>query len=179
MNIRSTAQRVSKLAIPALCLLIGACAPSVEQPQPAPAAPPRAQPAAPLPPAPERWIDAPQTSGDWSYRATPSGGHAQFATPTGKALFSLHCDRTARRVTLLRHGGTAPAMLRILTGTQTRIFDAAPQAAGTIGLSLDARDPLLDAVIFSRGRFAVEAGTLPTLYLPSWPEIARVVEDCR
>ena len=59
------------------------------------------------------------------------------------------------------------------------MLEATPQAVGTIGLSLDARDPLLDAMIFSRGRFAVEAGALPTLYLPSWPEMGKVVEDCR
>src|SRR5690606_34523539 len=73
MNIAPTTQRVSKLVIPALCLLIGACAPAVEQPQPAPATPPpAAKPAAPLPPEPENWINAPRTAGDWSYRATPT-----------------------------------------------------------------------------------------------------------
>jgi len=32
---------------------------------------------------------------------------------------------------------------------------------------------------FSRGRFALETAGQETLYLPSWPEISRVVEDCR
>jgi hypothetical protein len=32
---------------------------------------------------------------------------------------------------------------------------------------------------FSRGRFAIETAGLPTLYVPSWPEVSRVVEDCR
>jgi hypothetical protein len=32
---------------------------------------------------------------------------------------------------------------------------------------------------FSKGRFAIEAGSAPPLYLPSWPEVTRVVEDCR
>jgi hypothetical protein len=44
---------------------------------------------------------------------------------------------------------------------------------------LAATDPLLDAIAFSRGRFAVEAPGLPTLILPTWPEPARVVEECR
>ena len=42
-----------------------------------------------------------------------------------------------------------------------------------------ARDPLLDAMAFSKGRFAVEVAGLPTLYVPSYPEVTRVVEDCR
>jgi hypothetical protein len=33
--------------------------------------------------------------------------------------------------------------------------------------------------VFSRGRFAVETDGLPTLVLQTWPEPARVVEDCR
>jgi hypothetical protein len=44
---------------------------------------------------------------------------------------------------------------------------------------LPARDALLDAIAFSRGRFALEAAGLETLYLPSYPEISRVVQDCR
>jgi hypothetical protein len=32
---------------------------------------------------------------------------------------------------------------------------------------------------YSRGRFAVEINGLPTLYLPSWAEVGRVIEDCR
>ena len=42
-----------------------------------------------------------------------------------------------------------------------------------------AADKLLDAIAFSRGRFALEAAGQETLYLPSWPEISRVIEDCR
>ena len=44
---------------------------------------------------------------------------------------------------------------------------------------LAASDPLLDAIAFSRGRFAVDVpGTAP-VYVPAYPEITRVVEDCR
>jgi hypothetical protein len=45
-------------------------------------------------------------------------------------------------------------------------------------LALPATDPLLDQIAFTRGRFMLAAGTLE-LILPAWPEIARVVEDCR
>jgi hypothetical protein len=45
-------------------------------------------------------------------------------------------------------------------------------------VSLGARDPLLDAMAFSRGA-AVEVAGLPALVLPADPAISRVVEDCR
>ena len=45
--------------------------------------------------------------------------------------------------------------------------------------TLSAGDPILDAMVFSRGRFTVEAPGLPMLVLPTWPAPARVIEDCR
>jgi hypothetical protein len=47
-----------------------------------------------------------------------------------------------------------------------------------VGGRLLANDPLLDAIAFSRGRFLV-AGGGETLAIPSWPEAARSIEDCR
>ena len=46
-------------------------------------------------------------------------------------------------------------------------------------IALPARDPLLDAMAVTRGRFAVETEGMPTLYLPPWAEVTRVIEDCR
>jgi hypothetical protein len=40
-------------------------------------------------------------------------------------------------------------------------------------------DPILDAMAFSRGRILVEAEGQQPIILPSWAEIARIVEDCR
>ena len=68
--------------------------------------------------------------------------------------------------------------MRILTETTTRLLDAEPSGAN-LAVSLSARDSLLDAMAFSKGRFAVEATGQPTLYLPSWIEVSRVIEDCR
>jgi hypothetical protein len=45
--------------------------------------------------------------------------------------------------------------------------------------ALSPRDTLLDWMAFSRGRFMVQSSGAPTLYVPAWPELARVVEDCR
>ena len=54
-------------------------------------------------------------------------------------------------------------------------FSDPPQVIARI----DARDPLLDAIAFSKGRFVVDVVGLPTLYVPSFPEVTRVIEDCR
>jgi hypothetical protein len=45
--------------------------------------------------------------------------------------------------------------------------------------SVSAYDPLLDAIALSKGRFAVEVEGETTLYLPTWAEVSRLVEDCR
>ena len=38
---------------------------------------------------------------------------------------------------------------------------------------------MLDRISFSRGRFTLEVPGLPTLYLPSDPEMVRVFQECR
>jgi len=71
--------------------------------------------------------------------------------------------------------------MRIMTETTTRLLDGQPASAQSrdLAVTLSVRDSLLDAIALSRGRFAVEAAALPTLYLPSWAEVSRVIEDCR
>ena len=168
------------VAFSATCLLaVGGCTavpPATPQPAPTPAptSAPRPAPA----PAPTNWMDAPRTPGDWSYAGTT----AKYAAPNGQTLFSMTCDRPRGAVSLVRSGGSgSPAPMRIMTETATRLLDARP--AGTqsadLAATLSARDSLLDAIALSRGRFAVEAAGLPTLYLPSWAEVSRVIEDCR
>jgi hypothetical protein len=56
---------------------------------------------------------------------------------------------------------------------------AAPNAATPFDIALSVRDPLLDAMAFSRGRFTLEMAGAQTLVLPAWSEIGRVIEDCR
>lgn len=71
--------------------------------------------------------------------------------------------------------------IRLVTTTATRPFMSDPGLSTNLarGLALRPNDPILDALAFSRGRFAIEVTGQPTLYLPSWPELSRVVEDCR
>ena len=48
-----------------------------------------------------------------------------------------------------------------------------------VAVALTPRDPVLDAMAFSRGRFLVEQAGMPTLVVPAWAEVGRVTEDCR
>jgi len=91
----------------------------------------------------------------------------------------MRCDGVGHTITLARTAsavGQVPVsilaqdMSRTLTGTAKD---------GAVSVVLTARDPLLDAMAFSRGRFAVEVAGQPSLYVPSWTEVSRVIEDCR
>ena len=154
-------------------------------PAPAPAPPPVAVPApAPQPvPVEENWIDRPQTAGDWSYQAEPDETLAVFGTP-GAAKLVIACDLGTRRVGIVRRT-SAPmegqVAMRISTETTSRPMLATPasNAPARVMATLDARDPLLDAMAITRGRFAVEAEGQPGLYVPAWAEVTRVIEDCR
>jgi hypothetical protein len=93
----------------------------------------------------------------------------------------LRCDPAARTVLIERSETATPSgttALTIRTQTQSRTLQATPRA-GALQVSVPARDPLLDAMAFTRGRFAVEASGIPPLYVPSWTEVSRVIEDCR
>ena len=48
-----------------------------------------------------------------------------------------------------------------------------------LAADLAPRDPLLDALGYSRGRFIVAGNGLPTLVVPAYAEVLRVAEDCR
>ena len=71
--------------------------------------------------------------------------------------------------------------MTIATTSTTRTFNAAPQAGvpGQVAVTLAPYDPIIDAIVFSRGRFGVAVPGQATLVMPNWPEIARVAEDCR
>lgn len=166
--------------------LTGGIAACVPPPRPAPAV--QTTPAAtprPLPPpspAPtySSWMDAPQTSGDWTYRAQSGGGIALFGLAASEPRFTMRCDAAARSVVLTRLGGPSGATLMIVRGeSQTRPLAAVSQADGAVVSRLAASDRLLDAVALSKGRFAIEVPGAAPLYLPSWAEVTRVVEDCR
>lgn len=127
-------------------------------------------------------MDAPQTPGDWFYRAQANGGLAWFGDQGSEARFALRCDRAARSIALVRTAQAAgPTTMTIRSETATRTVAATPARGELPALEarLAASDPLLDAIAFSKGRFAVEVPGAPTLYMPSWAEVTRVIEDCR
>jgi hypothetical protein len=106
----------------------------------------------------------PLTAGQWTYAVSATGTEARYG-----AAFSIRCDRATRTVIISRPAA-APAVLTIATDSVSRNVPA--------GGRLLANDPLLDAIAFSRGRFIVSGGGA-TLAIPSWPEAARSIEDCR
>ena len=163
-------------------LALTACVPPVPQPTPAPAPPPAPAPATPAPappppPAPTNWIDAPQTVGDWRYAPLAAGGRASFVDPAGTVLFEMVCA-AGRQVTLARTGGPGVAAMVVRTETAERSLPVTGSNGAAVA-ALDPRDSLLDAMAFSKGRFAIQVTGSGALYLPAWPEVSRVVEDCR
>jgi hypothetical protein len=138
------------------------------------------RPPAPPPPAVD-WPDRPPLPGDWIYTRTTLGSQAVYGPPASEAAFIIRCEAGRRQITLEREGvGTAPRLIiRTTTLDRTLSGTARREPLAYTSATLPASDPLLDAMAFSRGRFAVETDGLPTLVLPTWPEPARVVEDCR
>ena len=107
---------------------------------------------------------------------------ATFTAATGAAIVTLACDRTQNRVLFSRRGDAAAALpLAVATTSTSRpmLSDPTFKGSGWLVVPIATSDSLLDALAFSRGRFALETAGQETLYLPAWPEISRVVEDCR
>lgn len=166
----------------ALIALLAACA---SPPPPAPA--PRPQPVRPAtppppppPPAPVAdWRDAPITPGDWHWAREGAESVARFGAP-GSSRFVIRCAPANRTLSLdlPNPGASQNVSMTVITASQTRALWLQPRGAW-LETVLNARDPLLDAMAFSRGRFAVKADGVGALYLPSWPEVSRVIEDCR
>ncbi len=167
----------------AFAALLASCAsppPSSTQhtPRPGPTHTPTPQRIEP----PLGWRDVPITPGNWRWSRSSGASSARFAEGPNGAALEFRCDRATGAVSLIRAGAAAERVSLIVTTTSTaRALSAQPLAGPqpAIVVSLPARDPLLDAIVFSRGRFAVEARGFAPIFVPTWPEIARVVEDCR
>lgn len=167
----------------ALTFAIAACVP---QPKTAPPTPARPAPApSPTPPPPTvhaNWMDAPQTPGDWRYERIEGGSRARFGSGAGNAQFGISCLASSRQITLNRYGARSPSggAMTVRSEAVTRALPIRPGGAREpASATLSASDRLLDAMALSKGRFAVEVPGSPPLYLPSWAEVTRVIEDCR
>lgn len=160
-----------RLLASCLLVIVSATAPSAS------GAPTPAQ--APAMVAPD-WHDRPATPGTWSYRQDERGSLALFGIAGRDAALTLRCVRNASVLYLSRAGSmTTPMTVR--TTSLTRLIAVQP-TGGTppyVAAALAPTDPLLDAIGFSRGRFVIEQAGAPTLAVPAWAEVERVIEDCR
>lgn len=174
------------VASAALVLLLAACVPP-----PSPTAPPPATAPAPVasqapvapPPAPPvsghvDLMNAPALPGDWRWRTAGAGNFAEFTDQGGQPRVRLTCaaDRSVVLAVANRRGGATTMLVR--TETMERQVTVT-ERDGWLETRLPARDTLLDAIAFSRGRFGLEIGGGDALYVAPYPEITRVIEDCR
>ena len=155
--------------VPAACV-----GPPSPPPSPAPRAT-QAGPASPPRPSPPTSV----ATGTWSYAQDGRGSVAMFGVPGRDAAFVLRCMRDGRRV-FASVPGSNGGTITLRATTMTRAYPAAPTqgAPSYVAAELTASDPLLDALAYSRGSITVGSGTADAM-LPAWPEIARVIEDCR
>ena len=160
---------------------------------PAKAAPAQAAPKAEPPPPPsasparvyDNYLDAPASPGNWRYLAQNGITSAQYGPSGQRGVFEMIC--AAGQISLVR-GLQSPSpeiaangrIMRITTETTDRQFATANERDGIAAIARFApRDSLLDAMAITRGRFVVELEGEETLYLPAWPVVSRVIEDCR
>jgi hypothetical protein len=155
-----------------------------------PPAPPAAktmsalQGAATMAPAPALtgdWNDWPFTPGDWTYSRDGRGSVGQFGVSGRAAMLSLRCNMQTHRVILSTEAQALGQHMLIRTSSMTKQLPA-QLTGGTpafIAADIMTNDPILDAMAFSRGRILIETEGQQPIILPSWAEIARIVEDCR
>ena len=175
--------RVRRILVLGGAMLAAACVPRSQPPPPQQPQqrPEQPRPVPPPPPAPQDWRDIPLTPGNWYYRGGGETTRALFGAANSEAQFIVHCDRARRQVSLWREGVPGAAAMTIRTSSTARNLPGVLQREPLPYLiaTVSAGDPILDAMVFSRGRFTVEAAGLPMLVIPAWPEPARVIEDCR
>lgn len=157
-------------ALGALMLVVAGCA-AIPQPEAPPPAPRPVAPApapTPLPTPTAGWEDRAVDAGAWRY---DSASRIASFVPTGSAnpLLSMTCSGDGIRMTSALAGNVS---LRTSAGTDQIRFDGGSATVPT-------RDPRLDRIAFSRGRFALEAPGGGAMTLPVQSEIGRVIEDCR
>ena len=136
--------------------------------------------------APANWRDSPITPGDWHWSQSNAISEAQFGAANGLPQLSLRClhGNGGARISLIRYGAvnsswlSGPPAITVATTSLTKALNGELVKDG-IAMLFSPHDPLLDAMAFSRGRFAVEVEGLSPVYAPSWPEVSRVIEDCR
>jgi hypothetical protein len=126
-------------------------------------------------------------AGNWTYAATAEGSEATFSNPSALPQLSIRCIKATRRVSIAKPATAAAPFMYVWTSSTVRSIPASfNPLTNRISIDVTSNDPLLDALAFSRGRIGVivaqsagSAAQSVQLVVPAWPEIARVVEDCR
>lgn len=119
-------------------------------------------------------------AGNWTWSPIAGGSQASFVDRSVRPQLIVQCTRATRRVTISKPASAAAPSLDIWTSISTRSIPATfNPATSRLSADLAPFDPLLDAIAFSRGRFAVSVLGQPPMVLPSWADVARVIEDCR
>lgn len=183
MTMQQTRRATQTSGVALTLAMLASC---VAPPKPVVAPPPVPRPVPALPAAPPQqdWRDIALTPGTWTWRGgAGETSIAQYGMAGQAAQFAVRCDLPSRMVIFSR-GGTAGATEGSMTfttsfgtvGLPARYVGGQPPA---IAASAGARDPRLDQIAFSRGRFLVDVAGQSRLVLPAWPEVARVIEDCR
>jgi len=173
-----------------LLAMLASCAPTiVPEPGRRPASPPPPPPASPpqvLQQQPGQDLaDWAMTPGTWSYTRDSQATTARFGMAGAAPAAWLRCDLATRAITVGRtlvgpisSGTGASAMMGVVTSFGRSEWPA-QAVSGGMTATRGASDPGLDAIAFSRGRFALMLAGQAAIVLPSWAEPVRVVEDCR
>jgi len=118
--------------------------------------------------------------GNWAYSANADGSEGVFTDANSQPQLSLRCVRSQRRVILSKPATAAAATMAVWSSTASKSWPATFDAAtARLSAQIANWDPVLDAVAYSRGRFAVAAAGQQPLVVPAWADISRIVEDCR
>ena len=119
-------------------------------------------------------------AGSWTYGPSNVGTEARFSDASGNTQLWVQCTRASRRISIARAATGAAPFLTVWTSSLTRQVPASfNPTTNRLTIELATFDPLLDAIVSSRGRVGYTVGTQPPLAVPPWPEPARVIEDCR
>ena len=170
-------------AAASIAVLLAGCVPPPEpapvaRPAPPPPAPPSSPPVV-APPLASDWNQWPFTPGDWVYRKDGVGSIALFGPVGADALLTLRCDRTRGAMYLSVQGPGDAATIRTTTLTRSIPLRSTGGDAGYVASQLAPTDAMLDAIVFSRGRFVVDRAGAAPLVVPPYAELGRVIEDCR
>ena len=118
--------------------------------------------------------------GNWTFAATADGSEATFTDANSQPQLSLRCVRSIRRVILSKPATAAATTIGVWSSTASKSWPATfDSATARLSAQIANWDPVLDAVAYSRGRFAVAAAGQQPLVVPAWADISRIVEDCR